>query len=65
MEYIVDRIEGNFLILEGENEQFFKLSADALPEAKEGDIIQISVLQKKTKERKKDIENLMETLFKD
>ncbi len=65
MEYIVDRIEGNFLILEGENKVFFKLSADALPNAKEGDVIQISVLQETTKERNKTIEGLVNSLFTD
>ncbi len=65
MQYIVDRIEGDFLVLENEDEQFFSVPKGLIPGAKEGDCITISIDPEETKKRQENIRRLMEELFKD
>ncbi len=68
--FIVDRIEGEFLIIEGEAEPknspiFFQIPRILLPDAKEGDCLEISINHEATREREKRIGRLMDSLFTD
>lgn len=68
--FIIDRIEGDFLIIEGEAQQsstpiFFQMPRCLLPNAKEGDCLTVSVNQEETQNRKKRIGDLMDALFTD
>lgn len=65
MEVIVNRIEGNYLILELENGNVIDVPKELIPEAKEGDIITIVIDQEKTKRKKEEIENLVNSVFED
>ena len=63
---IVDRIEANFAVCEIEEGNFADIPLKALPnDVKEGDVIKISVETEETEKRKKNINNLMNSLFKD
>lgn len=63
MKIIVDRIEGEYLILETEIGKTIEVPKWLIPDAKENDMIKIEVDQKKTKKRKKEIANLMNQVF--
>ena len=39
--YIVDRFEGDWIVIEGDEKQYFNLPKKLLPEAQEGDVILI------------------------
>lgn len=65
MEVIVNRIEGNYLILELENGNVIDVPKELIPEAKEGDIITIVIDQEKIKRKKEEIENLVNSVFED
>lgn len=64
MQVIVDRIEGEFLILELPSGEVVNVPKVLVPNAKEGDVINITIAKDKTKERKENINNLMDELFK-
>lgn len=61
----IDRIEKNTLILENEAGTIFAVPAALLPEAKEGDVLCITIDKTKTEERKKQVKALMNELFVD
>lgn len=63
MKVTIDRIEGGFLIAELENGEMAKLDRVFCPQAREGDIVEIRVLEEETAERKKRIEAKMKDLF--
>ncbi|MEE1061983.1 MAG: DUF3006 domain-containing protein [Ruminococcus sp.] len=62
--YILDRIESDVAILEGENGELFNISVSLLPdEINEGDVVvsdngEYKVLSEETNERKEKIKNL-------
>ena len=63
---IVDRIEADFAVCEIEEGNFADVPLKALPNGvKEGDVIKISVETEETEKRKKNINNLMNSLFTD
>ncbi|MDE6723076.1 MAG: DUF3006 domain-containing protein [Eubacterium sp.] len=63
---IVDRIEDDFAVCEIEEGNFADIPIKALPDGVlEGDVIHISVETEETENRKKNINNLMNSLFKD
>ena len=64
MEAVVDRIENDIIIIELTDRTKLKFSKELLPEAKEGDILTISVMNKKTEKRKKEMEERMNSLWK-
>ncbi len=39
--YIVDRFEGDWIVIEGDEKQYFNLPKKLLPDAQEGDVILI------------------------
>lgn len=65
MEVIVNRIEGNYLILELENGNVIDVPKELIPEAKEGDIVNITIDKEKTKRKKEEIEHLINSIFED
>lgn len=65
MEVIVNRIEENFLVLELENSNVVDVPKELIPEAKEGDIVNITIDKEKTKRKKEEIEHLINSIFED
>lgn len=63
MQLIVDRIEGEFLIVENELGKIIQVPKDLIPNAKENDIINIEIDHKRTENRKKEIKDLMNQIF--
>ncbi len=63
MDVIVDRIEGDYALVEIEKGNISKLPLELVPDVKEGDIVTITINKDKTKERKKSIEELMNSVF--
>ena len=64
-QYIVDRIENGFMVLETEDKQTVNLPHSLLPEAKEGDVITLSINQDEKEKRHDKTRALMDTLFED
>ena len=66
MKWIIDRIEGNIAVCELPNCDTINISISALPNGvKEGDVICLSIDKKEAEDRKKKIDGLMNSLFKD
>lgn len=63
MEVIVDRIEGDYAIVEIEKGNMSNLPLDLVPNVKEGDIVTITINKDKTEDRKNTIEELMNSVF--
>lgn len=63
MEVVVDRIEGDFLVLELENKKHINVSKELVPNAVEGDIIDININYEKRAERESEIKKLKDSLF--
>ncbi|MDR7855460.1 DUF3006 domain-containing protein [Tissierella sp.] len=64
MKITIDRFEEEFAIVELENKEMINIPRVILPiEAKEGDIITISVDQGETEERKNRIQSKFDRLF--
>lgn len=62
MKVIIDRFEGDYAVVELENGEFADMPKVFVPNAKEGDIVTITVSEDKN--RKKRIEDLANELFK-
>lgn len=65
MLYIVDRIENRMIVLENDDEQTFSVPQALIPEASEGDCIEISINAEETEKRRNNIRRLMEDLLQD
>jgi hypothetical protein len=66
MKYTIDRFEGNFAVVELENKKLINVPSEAIPEeAKEGDIIFVSVDKAGTKKRRQEIRKMEDSLFVD
>lgn len=63
MKVILDRFEGEFGIVELEDKSFVEIPKVLISDAKEGDVISISVDNDETERQKKEIESLMNDLF--
>ncbi|TCU77300.1 DUF3006 family protein [Tissierella praeacuta] len=64
MRFTIDRFEGELAIVELENREIIEIPKVILPiDAKEGDIIIISLDEKETQDRKKRIQEKFESLF--
>lgn len=63
MEVIVNRIEGDYLALELENGNIVDVPSELIPEAKEGDVITISINKEKTNKRKDEMQDLVDYIF--
>ena len=62
MKVIIDRFEGDYAVVELENGEFADMQKVFVPNAKEGDVVTITVSE--DKDRKKRIEDLANELFK-
>ena len=65
MQVIIDRFEGEFAVVETEQGGFADLPRVLVPEAKEGDVVNITVDPVATAKRKQAVEELMKDLFSD
>lgn len=65
MEVIVNRIEGNYLVLELENGNVVDVPKELIPEAKEGNIVNIIIDKEKTDTRRKKMQELVDSVFED
>ena len=65
MTITIDRIEGNYLIVELENGKIINLPKELIPNAKENDIYTIILNKDEMKKRKNNINNLINNLFID
>lgn len=63
MDVIVDRIEGDYAVVEIEKGKMCNLPIELVPNVKEGDVVSIIINKSKTDERKKTIEELMNSVF--
>lgn len=65
MQIIIDRFEGDFAVVELSDGKFINVPKELLSFAKEGDVVDILVNVTKTSERKKEVDDLINELFKD
>ena len=65
MTITIDRIEGNYLIVELENGKIINLPKELIPNAKENYIYTITLNKDEMKKRKNNINNLINDLFID
>lgn len=65
MEAVVDRIEKDMLILVLSDGATIEFSKKLMPEAKEGDVISLSINKEKTENRRKETEERINRLWKD
>ena len=65
MTFTIDRIEGNYLIVELENGKIINLPKELIPNDKENDIYTITLNKDEMKKRKNNINNLINDLFID
>ncbi len=68
MKGIVDRIEGDYLVIELENMQMIDICVSRVPDAKEGDVLvikkgHITVDREETKKREEKIKKLFSDLL--
>lgn len=64
MQFIIDRFEGEYAVVELENKETIDILRKALPpEAKEGDVIKIFIDKEETENREKRIEDKFRNLF--
>ena len=63
MDVIVDRIEGDYALVEIEKGKMCNLPIELVPDVKEGDVVTIIINKDKTKDRKKTVEELMNSVF--
>lgn len=64
MRFIIDRFEGDYAVVELENQETIDIPRKILPEeAKEGDIVKVFIDEEETKSRKEIIKNKFNDLF--
>ncbi len=64
MKITIDRIEGEYAVVELENKTMLDMSILLIPEgAKEGDILSIEIDKDETKARKERVKELMDDLW--
>lgn len=65
MKVIIDRFEGDLAVVEIEEGLFATISKELIPNADEGDIINISIDKTEAKNKREKINNLINDLFID
>lgn len=63
MDVFVDRVEGDYAVVEIDKGKMCNLPIELVPNVKEGDVVTITINKDKTEERKKTIEELMNSVF--
>ena len=64
MQVIIDRFEGKFAVVELPNKEMIDVPKILFPDAKSGDVIDITINKKETEKRKKNINELFNRLKK-
>lgn len=65
MEVIVDRLEGDYVVVEIRTGNVVNIPKVLVPDAKEGDVVKIFIDKDLTEKRKKHVKDLMNDLFID
>jgi hypothetical protein len=65
MEVIIDRFEGDYAVVEMADRTMVNLPRVLLPEAREGDVVAITVSAAKSAHRRRQVENLMKDVWSD
>lgn len=65
MQITVDHIEDDYLVVELEDLSTIDIPRALIPDAKEGDVVDIIINEEATKERKQEVSKLMDELFVD
>ena len=65
MKVIIDRLEGDYAVVEIDKGKFVNLPKELVPDAKEGDVVIIRVDHEGTNKRKERVKDLMNQLFED
>ena len=65
MQVIIDRFEGEYAVVETDNGEFVNLPKILVPDAHEGDVVEISINKEETSKRSENINSLMNDLFED
>ena len=65
MKVIIDRFEGSIAIVEISEGEYAEIPRSLLPDAHEGDVIDISIDRKETKARLERINEMQENLFEE
>lgn len=65
MKVIIDRFENDYALVETEDNIIVEIPKALVPNAKEKDVVEITILKSVTEERKEIIENKMNNLFED
>lgn len=64
MEYVIDRFEGKFAVVELKSKKFIDIPRDAIPEkAKEGDVIRVEIDSSETQRRKHEIDEMTKDMW--
>lgn len=66
MKIIIDRFEGNYVLVELEDQQVLEMHKALLPHgSSEGDVIEIRIDKSNTEKRRNDAKKLMDSLWDD
>ncbi len=65
MQVTVDKLEGDYLVVELASGEMVNIPKKLVPKAQEGDIIDIKINPEATKKQAQKIKNLMDDLFVD
>lgn len=65
MEVIIDRLEGDFAVVELPNGTFAEIARILLPHAGEGDVVEITINREKTNNTTKEIKKMMDSVWED
>lgn len=65
MQVIIDRFEGEYAVVEIDSGNFVNLPKILIPDAHEGDVVDIIINTEETSKRSENIQNLMDDLFED
>lgn len=65
MQVIIDRFEGEYAVVETDSGNFVNLPKILIPDAHEGDVVDIIINTEETSKRSENIQNLMDDLFED
>jgi hypothetical protein len=63
LKVIIDRFEGDFAVVETEDNEYVNLPRVLIPDAREGDVVNISIDIEETENRKENIKHLMDELW--
>ncbi len=65
MNYVIDRFEGKYAVLEYGIDSFINIPIELVDGAVEGDIVQIKILKEEREDIEDNIQKLMDIVFED